>query len=1116
MKRFLFISFLLFFSCFSAFSEEEITTIKIENSQKTEYKKDPDTGNETIILDGAVVLSVTKGSTVTNVSANRVSYDRVTKMLYASGDVHLITKGNNSGDDDIQASTLIMNTSTLEGVFDGGKVIQTKSDAINLPSGSTLVVFSDLFGKSETNVLSFKNASMTFCDDEDPHWKINASRMWLLSGGEFAFFNALLFVGKVPVLYLPAFYYPKDELVFNPVFGYRQREGYYIQTTAYLYGRKPLNTQSNVFSSSSSSSSTEGDDADANAALDSLYNFMKPSSLKEQKLEGIVLHNLEEDYKGDSSQYLKIIGDWYSNLGFLVGLDGNFVPKNGYISKTAFTVDLGFSNTIFKNKDIYTNISSAGQKYWDDSNFMGIHLPFRYRVNLEFSLAKPFRFSLSLPIYSDPFYAYDFRKRSEDLNWISSVKELVEKKKDETSSSEVSSFTWQANASYSPNIPEFMKPYISSVLLSATSSINVSSVQNSELKSINKDSWAVYTPTRRFFYPSQITPITGNVSVSGTLFQYPFKKISKNNSDKPVFDVSLFKPELLMSDEEIEKKLEDKIKNDVLIDEKAEDDFALVNISDLTTAENVIVNENNQGEDTTESEQRFIDNLKLPELKFTVPSSSEIPGIEYSLGYSINPNITTQYSYASNGLKTPEDFTWDRYRSYMYTIKMPASLNSKLSYGGSFFSMTNSFSYQPVWQAHPIISTDLDIGGYSESSAKSIQNTDYKAERQDLLNTNKVSVKPFTYLPFVSESGITWDTNIKLFRREFIGDVDNPEWDNKGVDWTDKESVTVNTLSVVLAGNELNNTLKQSLTFSAALPPLDDKYSATLNLSFPYTSFNFSGGFYKTTDNGKDKWVKNPIQQSASFSIDLFKSKLTVTESFNYNLEDNVPDSFKTSVSWDKLSFSYTMSNTFAYDFIQDIGWKQIGTKKEDKKFLPYSLSFSYAPSSKTFYSWKNRVSFSFALNTSITADLLKPTNSYFIFSPSITFKLNQFFDLTFSSTSRNSVIYRYFQTMAGHQGRIGGEENLFIDLFDSFRFDDESKRKASGFKLKSLNLTMSHNLHDWKFNMSCKIEPRLVTEDNGSKYYDFSPYLSIGIIWAPMEAIKTQIIDEYGKWKLD
>ena len=66
-------------------------------------------------------------------------------------------------------------------------------------------------------------------------------------------------------------------MIFNPVFGYEKKRGYYMQTTAYVFGRKPLD------SGSSSSSSSTSDSAEK---LKALFNFVKPSVLKEQKQEG--------------------------------------------------------------------------------------------------------------------------------------------------------------------------------------------------------------------------------------------------------------------------------------------------------------------------------------------------------------------------------------------------------------------------------------------------------------------------------------------------------------------------------------------------------------------------------------------------------------------------------------------------------------------------------------------------------------------------------------------------------------------------------------------------------------------------------------------------------------
>ena len=254
------VTFLIFsiFS-FSIYAQNSNTSvITIESAERSEYRKNAETGDDEIVLSGSVKVSVTKGSTTVRIEANDVTYNRKTEMLFANGNVIIKQTGSTAGEQNLQATTVLLNSSTLEGIFDNGKAIQTKSDAINLPSDSTLIVASEIFGRDSSGTISFKNADLTFCDEDNPHWKIKASNIWLLPGGEFAFFNAGIFVGRIPVFYLPGFYYPKDELIFNPSFGYDARKGYYFQTTTYLYGRKPLDTSSSSKSSSDEEDITEG------------------------------------------------------------------------------------------------------------------------------------------------------------------------------------------------------------------------------------------------------------------------------------------------------------------------------------------------------------------------------------------------------------------------------------------------------------------------------------------------------------------------------------------------------------------------------------------------------------------------------------------------------------------------------------------------------------------------------------------------------------------------------------------------------------------------------------------------------------------------------------------
>ena len=1140
--------------------EETKTVINIDNARSTRYEKDKTTGNDVIVLSGDVKISVTKGSSKNVISADRVRYDRTSEMIYADGSVSLDQTTENSGGQTVTASGLMFNTSTLEGIFDDGRVVQKKSDALNLPSGSTLIVASDIFGRSESNTIAFKDGELTFCDDEDPHWRIKASRIWLLPGGEFAFLNARVFTGPVPVLYLPAFYYPKDELIFNPVFGFEKKRGYFIQTTAYLYGRKPLDT-----SSSTSSSST----SDSAEKLKALFNFVKPSVLKDQKREGLMLHNLDSDYKGNTSNYFKLLGDYYTNLGYMIGAEGVFRPPK-YISEISLSTKLGFSNTVFKNTDIgdYSPYAPSGSKIMDSSNLLGMSLPFRYSANFKASMTTPLSLSLSMPVYSDPFFSDHFDSRNETMDWISFLIAQSQTDDDDTKSStnEVSSFTWALNSSYSVPLPAFIKPYVSTLSLSLNSSLVFSTMEisstetdskgkyyldsgNISSSSNDRDEWVKYTPERKFYYPSQIIPATITGTLSGTLIDLSSSKNSKKSSaEKNQFTVSMIAPEEFLTNAEKQKKIQD-------AEEKAKKDEKTEGGTDGKKAE--------EPSEEKKEEEGFKLSL-LPVLAAVSGTTTEIPGFTYSMKYSVKPSLTTQLAYASSNLKTPDDFSWTELKSSMYNLKLPVTVDNNISYGGNFFTVSNSYTYSPVWQEHPYIHENEDavvIDGktvkeaesawYTKSAAVSLKKTDYAAHKQDLTNTNSVSLKPFAYIPVIKDTGITWRSTIKMIRTEFLSDdydaarkkdenYDSPEWDYHWIDWDDEDCITTNALDFTIATNQMDNKFSQSFTLSTTLKPLKESYYGTFRLGFPYTTYQIEYGVKKedvTTTNSSgqsetsEEWKKQPLKQSLSVSGKVLKNTMTASASYNINMEDEYNDSLKLSFSWFGLTAAYQMSYTYGYDFysstdvrngvkddagnvVTSVGWHQ----RSEKEFIPYNFSLTYNSGTKTFYKWKNRISWGVGVNTSVVADLLKPTSSYFTFAPSLSLKINEFFTMSFSASVKNSVIYRYF----GNEINLPGETNIFKDLLNSFRFDDDSLREASGFKLKTLNLSMTHELHDWDFTASFKVEPRLVTETVGTgtnaktnKYYDFNPYISISIVWRPMSAMKTEIIDKYGEWQL-
>lgn len=1105
LKKFLMMTLLIFsFAClaFAADDDSEKSIIKIESAQKSEYRKNKDTDEDAIILTGGVKVSVTRGKSTTVITADTVKYNRATEMIYAEGNVTLLQ----SDGETITASSLLFNTSTREGVFDDGRAVQESSDAINLPSGSKLIVSSEIFGRDSSGTIAFKTGELTFCDDDDPHWKIKATRIWLLPGGEFAFLNAVLFVGHVPLLWLPAFYYPKDELIFNPAFGYRAREGYFINTTTYLYGRKPADAKSTA--------DLYASDDDTSDRID-FFSFMKTGSLKEQRREGLVLHNLDQDYKGDTSTYFKVMADYYANLGSMVGFDGAFKPGT-YLTSLDTMLKLGFSNTVFRDSDTgaYLSKNELGDVVTDKANFMGVEYPFRFSANLKATLSKPFSLTVSLPVYSDPYFSDDFDTRAETMDWIDYAlrggNTGDSDDDDDDTITEISSFSWSVSGSKTFNVPDFFNPFISTISISSFSStIDYASKANTELSDRDEysddETWATYTPERKFYYPSTVTPFKISTNIAGTLIQIPEteKKSSStlalNSNLNTNSNLALKAPEELDDSDKKEKK------------------------SDSEKSENG-ESESETDEETDEEteEEPILAEKALPSLSGPTFSVTNIEGVSYNLGYSISPDFTSQISYSSENLNKPEDFSWQDMQSTYINVKSPASLTSKIGYRGNFITLTDTITFNPVYQKHPYlkITDSSSDGGYTQTSADSIKKTDFSARKLDLTDTNALTFKPFHLTEHFSDTAVIWNTTIKLIRMEYDtdSDVDDPRWDYLTADLDDEDSVTTHNLNIILAADEFNKKVTQNLSLVTTLPPQVDEYKGTLTLGFPYLTLTAGTGIKKESADD-DTWVKEDFEQTATLSM--FSSKLKFTESYVYNLEDEEKDSFKLALTGFGFQAAKTWSYTTSYEFNSSTGW----VASSDKEFQPYQTSLAYASGTKNFKYLGNRISFAPSLSTSIVYDDLRPTNSYFKFIPALTFKINDFLNITFSAETKNSQIFRYFCTKDEYNTYYQGigERNIVQDLIDSFRFDDESKRTSSGFKIQTFKIDISHELDDWDFNCSFSIKPRLMTSSStgydsskGTSYYDYSPYFSISVAWRPLSSIKTQIVDDYGEWELN
>jgi hypothetical protein len=202
---------------------------------------------------------------------------------------------------------------------------------------------------------------------------------------------------------------------------------------------------------------------------------------------------------------------------------------------------------------------------------------------------------------------------------------------------------------------------------------------------------------------------------------------------------------------------------------------------------------------------------------------------------------------------------------------------------------------------------------------------------------------------------------------------------------------------------------------------------------------------------------------------------------------------------WDlTASFTATRSKSYVLDTSgASSGWREQGT---GESLNPQELKISYSKSISS--DTNKKLSFGFRVDTGLTFDLQRYTYSKFTFGLGVTARVNNFLDITLSSYSENSEIYRYFIDRSD----IGKpRKNPFGDLLDSFRFDDVSLRRNSGFKLKSLKLDLVHHLGDWDATLGMQLSPELDTTTL-PRQYRFNTVISFVIQWKPIKELKTQI----------
>jgi len=474
--------------------------LEIKSAKETQYFTIEEIDENYVLLLGEVLVEIQEEEATHRIRAHKILLNQTENILSAEGGIeYTLIKGNE--EEVFRGERLTFDVDSWAGVFFGGGM-----EADRVVGGETIKFrfFGQSISRLDNNTVVMDRGRITSCEfTDDPHYHIRARKIWILAPNEWAILHAVLYVGNIPLLYLPFFFHPGEEFFFHPAIGYRDREGNFIQTTIYLIGQKKRSSSPLSFLAATEQSSTQ-------------YEVQR---------RGLFLRQLaDKPIQVDENRFLKLMFDIYSRLGGFAGIEGSFPPKIDFKGGIGISRTITFSE-IEPGRWAYTPLIDSGDGYrssWNESYLFGLALPLRFGLESSWSLGSGgYRFSGKFEYFSDPFFSSDFYNRAEDtgLTRLIGVEPIAES----AGEGEKRNLTWELSGQAdftgntdTPLIKTLSFPYIKANLY-------WQSRVNNQLAAPD----ATYSPSRLFYYPVSLKLPSATFQMLGDLLDITRPSVEK-------------------------------------------------------------------------------------------------------------------------------------------------------------------------------------------------------------------------------------------------------------------------------------------------------------------------------------------------------------------------------------------------------------------------------------------------------------------------------------------------------------------------------------------------------------------------------------------------------------
>ncbi|MBR6084826.1 MAG: hypothetical protein IKP61_04335 [Spirochaetales bacterium] len=409
-------------------AKEKATSILIDNADMLYASGD------TVIMSGNVRISFKTDSDESErtLVSDSVAINLAQKVLDAAGSVSL--EGTKNQDRTFEGQVISLDWSSLdvlvfEGVSSTGRKNSSGTEIIFYVAGDSISYAGASGG------IFFRQGTIA-TTSEDPYWSITAQKL-SLSQNDLFVDRAWFRLGRVPIFYFPIFFYPGTTLSFNPAIGISSEKGMFLTTTYEVYGKYP---KLGVLGSKgrSNQSDSERDSTDNSDVSKSITSFLSTSDDSDMIHDGFYYRALEEDeelsdlekWARSTSSYMAVFADTYEYLGTIAGFD----TLNYLLDKKLTVSAVGVIGYSAVKLDDYFN-------------------RFRYSFDFNFNYKKDkLSVTIKLPTLSDPYVRRDYLNRNTAfaLDALLGADQFFP-----TTYSEVNTYTWSANASYSFSIGAF-------------------------------------------------------------------------------------------------------------------------------------------------------------------------------------------------------------------------------------------------------------------------------------------------------------------------------------------------------------------------------------------------------------------------------------------------------------------------------------------------------------------------------------------------------------------------------------------------------------------------------------------------------------------------------------